>query len=303
MKKLTLRQRLNPLNDYLFYKVMGEKGSEIQLLSFLNAVLGRTGEDQFVSVEILESKTFTPEIIGNKASTFDVRAVLHNSTQSLSPRVNVEVQLRNQHNMDKRSLFYWSREYIKNLKAGEDYHELPDVICINIIDYDFLPTQNYHTCFHLREDREPEIILTKSLEIHYINMVKYRQTLNSQLKKKDFLNDPLCRWLVWFNESSPPNLVAEVTKMDSTIQLAEDRLLYLTGDEDEMRAYEQRFKAMCDWTSERNYAINTGRAEGFEKGKAEGIEEEKVEIARKKKTAGLPFTEITQFTGLLPEVI
>ena len=30
--------RLNPLNDYLFCKVMGEKGSEVQLLGFLNAV-------------------------------------------------------------------------------------------------------------------------------------------------------------------------------------------------------------------------------------------------------------------------
>jgi predicted transposase/invertase (TIGR01784 family) len=291
MKTATPQRRLNPLNDYLFYKVMGEKGSEIQLLGFLNAVLGRTGEDEFISVEILENKTFTPEIIGNKASTFDVRAVLHNSARNVNPRVNVEVQLRNRHNMDRRSLFYWSREYIKNLKAGEDYHELPDVICINIINYDFLPTQNYHTCFQLREDREPEIILTNSLEIHYINMVKYRQTFYSWLKKKNFLNDPLCRWLVWFNESSPPDLVAEVKRMDSGIQLAEDRLVYLTGDEDEMRAYEQRFKAMCDWTSERNYAIETGR------------KKEQVRIARKMKAAGLSLTEITQFTGLLPEAI
>jgi hypothetical protein len=29
--------RLNPLNDFLFYKIMGEKGDEVQLLGFLNA--------------------------------------------------------------------------------------------------------------------------------------------------------------------------------------------------------------------------------------------------------------------------
>jgi hypothetical protein len=51
--------RLNPLNDYLFVKVMGEKGDEEQLLGFLNAVLRRTGKDHLVSVEILENKTFT----------------------------------------------------------------------------------------------------------------------------------------------------------------------------------------------------------------------------------------------------
>jgi hypothetical protein len=56
--------RLNLLNDYLFLKVMGEKGDEEQLLGFLNAVLRRTGKDRLVQVEILENKTFTPEVIG-----------------------------------------------------------------------------------------------------------------------------------------------------------------------------------------------------------------------------------------------
>jgi len=37
-------QRLNPLNDFLFFKVMGEKGDEPQLIGFLNAVLGRSGK-------------------------------------------------------------------------------------------------------------------------------------------------------------------------------------------------------------------------------------------------------------------
>jgi len=32
--------RLNPLNDHLFLKLMGEEGNEIQCLAFLNAVLG-----------------------------------------------------------------------------------------------------------------------------------------------------------------------------------------------------------------------------------------------------------------------
>jgi hypothetical protein len=34
-------ERYNLLNDYLFLKVMGEKGDEVQLLAFLNAVLKR----------------------------------------------------------------------------------------------------------------------------------------------------------------------------------------------------------------------------------------------------------------------
>jgi len=47
-------KRLNPLNGFLFLKVMVEKGDETQLLGFLNAALGRIGENRFASVEILE---------------------------------------------------------------------------------------------------------------------------------------------------------------------------------------------------------------------------------------------------------
>ncbi|GHV12023.1 hypothetical protein FACS189491_04290 [Spirochaetia bacterium] len=87
--------RLNPLNDYLFFKVMGEKGDEEQLLAFLNAVLKRLGSNRLVSVEILENKTFTAEVIGDKSSILDIRAVLEDQS-----RVNIEVQLRNLGNMD-----------------------------------------------------------------------------------------------------------------------------------------------------------------------------------------------------------
>jgi hypothetical protein len=41
---MTNTKRLNPLNDYIFLKIMGEKGDEEQLLAFLNAVLGRHGK-------------------------------------------------------------------------------------------------------------------------------------------------------------------------------------------------------------------------------------------------------------------
>jgi predicted transposase/invertase (TIGR01784 family) len=199
--------------------------------------------------------------------------------------------------MDKRSLFYWSREFTKSLKSEKDYLELPDVICINIVDYDFLPTRNYHICFHLREDQEPEIILTNSLEIHYINMIKCYRTFGSRLRKgirSSLSNDPLIRWLAWLSEHSSLDLVAEVKKMDEAIQMTDDRLVYLSGDEDTIRAYEVRFKAMCDLTSMRNYATRTGHAEGFEKGMVEGMEkgiaegheQEKIEIDRKMKEMG-----------------
>jgi predicted transposase/invertase (TIGR01784 family) len=286
MNKLseTLPRRLNPLNDYLFYKVFGEKGDEVQLLGFLNAVLGRTGDDRFTAVEILEDKTFTPETVGDKSVTFDIRAVLQGST-----RINVEVQLRNRYNMNKRSLYYWSREYMKSIKSGDNYRKLPDVITINIVNFNFPRSRNYHTCFHLREDLESNLILTNSLEIHFINMVQYRK-----LKKRNddsLCNESLVRWLTWFNEKSPPELLAEVTKMDNAIQMADERMVYLSGDEDAIRAYEVRFKAMCDWRTDQDYATE------------KGIKKAELKIARKLKKMGLPVSQIAEITELSLETI
>jgi len=255
-------QRLNPLNDYLFLKVMGEKGSEIQLLGFLNAVLDRAESNKLVSVEIIENKTLSAESIGAKASVLDVRAMLEDGT-----RVNIEVQLRNLNNFDKRSLFYWSKEYTKGIKSGQDYAYLPTVININIIDFEFLETDNFHTVFHLKEDKENQLILTEILEIHFINMVKWRKC-----GKIDITKEPLHRWLTWFDKNSPQELVEEVAKMDKAIMAANERQIYFTNDDEEIRAYEMREMALMDERARISYATNEGLMQGRKKGQEEVIE-------------------------------
>ncbi|MDR2394075.1 MAG: Rpn family recombination-promoting nuclease/putative transposase [Treponema sp.] len=112
---------------------MGEKGDEEQLCAFLNAVLERKGQDAIESLENLENKTITAELIGDKTSILDVRA-----RTGWGERVNIEVRLRNLGNMDRRSLFYWSREFFREMEAGQDYRESPNGIAINIVNYEFM---------------------------------------------------------------------------------------------------------------------------------------------------------------------
>jgi predicted transposase/invertase (TIGR01784 family) len=243
---------------------MGEKGDEVQLLGFLNAVLGKTGNDRFTSVEIIENKTFTPEALGDKSCILDVRAVLHGKT-----KVNVEVQLHNEHNMERRSLFYWSKEYSQSLKAGQGYAALPVVIAVNILNYDFPPLGEFHTCFHLREDRHREYVLTNVLEIHFINMVQYRKRARGKL------DEPLGRWLAWFDPGSPPELIREAVKMDEAIQTADERMAQVTEDDEAVRAYWRRTMALCDYTSSMNYATEKGHAEGLVEGMTKGRTEER----------------------------
>jgi hypothetical protein len=83
--------------------------------------------------------------------------------------------------MDKRSLFYWSREYSKGPEAGQDSEELPNVIAINIVNF-------------------------------FVDMAQFRK-----LRERDIRNDSLQRWPAYFDRGSPPELVAEVVKMDRAI--------------------------------------------------------------------------------------
>jgi len=274
-------QRFNPLNDYLFFKVMGEKGDKPQLLGFLNAVLGRSGKKPIESVEIKENTSFVKNVLSGKSCILDVLAVLWDGT-----KVNIEVQLRNEHNMDQRSLFYWSKLYSESLDEGQDYQELPNVVAINIVDFDFPAEGNTHTCFHIREDTDPSLILSLALEIHFVNMVKWRKQ-----REKDLEHDPLHRWLIWFDEKSPPELVAEVASMDSAIMAANERQYFVIQDEEARRAYWSIRKAEHDRISNLNGE------------RREGQKEKAIEIARKLKDKGLPLAEVVDVTGLDMETI
>jgi predicted transposase/invertase (TIGR01784 family) len=273
--------RLNPLNDFLFLRVMGEKGDEPQLIGFLNAVLGRSGKKPIESVEILENRSFEKDVINGKSCILDVLAALQDGT-----KVNIEVQLSNEHNMERRSLFYWSRVYSKSLKEGEDYQELPNVIAINIVDFDYLPGENFHACFHLREDADPSIILSPVLEIHFVNMVKWRR-----LREKD-LAVPLHRWLTWFDEKSPPELIEEVLSMDTAIKAAYELFGFANQQElEEWDLERRREKASFDMGSRLSGARREGR------------EEKAIEIARSALTEGATPEFVRKITGLDEETI
>jgi predicted transposase/invertase (TIGR01784 family) len=155
------------------------------------------------------------------------------------------------------------------------------VIAINIVDFGLFPIEDFHTSYHLWEDRHKEFMLTDAFEVHFLDMVKFRKG------KEHNLEDPLERWLVYFDRHSPGELVEEVIKMDSAIQLAQDKLEMIARDPELLRAYERYEKAASDWTT----GVNGARRE------------ERREIARNLKAIGIPVEQIARGTGLDIEAI
>jgi len=280
-----MMERINPLNDYIFKKILGEEGTESQLISFLNAVLARTGKDNITDVTIIQDKTLTPEIIGDKTSILDVKATLDDGT-----KINIEVQLKNVGNMGDRSLFYWSREFRVALDAGQDYDALPRVITINILGAEFFKeTEEFHTSFHIREDFIKDLQLTDKLEMHFIDTVKFRR-----LKDKN-MDNPIHRWLTYFDKNTPQNIIQELIKMDRALEAAEERIVFISQDKESLANYYKRERELLDY----KYDMKSSREEGKIEGELKG----KLDTARNLLSLNVPIEIILKSTGLSVEEI
>ena len=227
-------RKVKPLNDFIFKKVFGEKGNEDILIAFINAVLKRTKKDKIVELEIIDNKQLTKELILDKTGIIDVRA-----KTSKGENIDIEVQLTDQGNMDKRTLFYWGKMYLENIKQGQDYTSLEKVITINILDFEFLGTESYQSSFHLWEDIEKDYMLTDVVEIHFLELPKFRKK-----KDKDYRENDIERWLMFLEKDIPEATLKELISMDAVIGKAEQKIEYLSSDEETMKIYYERERSL-----------------------------------------------------------
>ena len=245
-------RKVKPLNDFIFKKVFGEKGNEDILISFINAVLKRTKKEKIVELEIIDNKQLTKELILDKTGIIDVRA-----KTSKGENIDIEVQLTDQGNMDKRTLFYWGKMYLENIKQGQDYTSLEKVITINILDFEFLGTENYQSSFHLWEDIEKEYMLTDVVEIHFLELPKFRKK-----KDKDYRENAIERWLMFLEKDTPEATLKELMSLDTAIEKAEQKIEYLSSDEEAMRIYYERERSLHERANMISSAEERGREEG-----------------------------------------
>jgi predicted transposase/invertase (TIGR01784 family) len=127
-------------------------------------------------------------------------------------------------------------------------------------------------------------MLTDACELHFLDMVKFRQMKAGKLTGMSFdLADPLHRWLAYFDEHSSPELIEEVLKMDGAIRKTQEKMDLIARDPAMLRAYEQYEKAASDYTSGINGAWR--------------------DIARNLRVEGDTNEKIARITGLSPDEI
>ncbi len=275
-----MNKRLSPKNDFVFQKIFGTEENKDLLLALLNAILHLPPAKILTDLTVISGARLDRERLEDKTGILDVRA--QTSDGSI---VNIEVQLANQYNMEKRTLFYWSRLFAGQQEKGKDYAELKRTITINILDFKYLEPEQYHNVYHLREDKVNHL-LTDVLEIHFIELPKF-------FEEEPDWEDALHRWLMFIGQAKEEVLHMLETK-DSKIAKATKVLQLLSSDPETVRLSELREKAIWDEVSR----LNGARAEGLQQGLQQGMLQKQVSIARRMLSKGMEPTDIAEMTGL-----
>ena len=120
---------ISPRVDIAFKKIFGVDENKDLLIALINAIV--SAEDRVAEVTLLNP--YNPKNFANdKLSILDIKAEGENGK-----RYNIEIQISDEANYDKRALYYWAKMYTEQLKSAEDYGNLSKAIGIHMNNASF----------------------------------------------------------------------------------------------------------------------------------------------------------------------
>ena len=288
-------KKLNLKNDIVFKAFFSKKGNEEFLIDFLEALL----KIKITKIEIQEDVNLEQLSVEEKGGRLDIQAILNDGVIA-----NIEMQVRNNHNMEVRTTFYASKIMSRETSRGEDYRSIKKIILINILGYNMF--KKYDEYIHKTAivlDGHREEIVIDNIEWWFIELPKFR-------KMHKNINSKIDQWLLFIDDEEK-ELVKMAEEKNQTLQKAREKMNYLTGDAAVRRLAELREIWELDYNSDINYArekgeksgLKRGRKEGRAEGRAEGKKEEKKEIAKKLLKLQMPIEQISEITSLTGDEI
>lgn len=249
--------------------------------------------DKIIDITLDCNPITEKDLFDDKIGILDIKAKLNNNINC-----NIEMQLLDKKNIEKRLLYYWSKMYTSSIKSGMDYEKLQKTIVILISDYNLKKLTNiteYLTKWKIREEKNPKLVLTDVLEIYIIELEKVENIL---LKE----TNTLYSWLQFINN---PEVMLDM--QNEEMKKAKKVLEEISQDERERRLTELREKYVMDQKAIHDHGFDTGFEEGFEDGFEDGLEQGMKQVfqkvACKMKNKGMSIEEIIEITGLTKEEI
>jgi predicted transposase/invertase (TIGR01784 family) len=287
-----MTERISPRVDLAFKKIFGVEENKDLLISLINSIVSEA--DQVADVTLLNP--YNPKNFKlDKLSILDIKAKGVDGK-----RFNIEIQISDEADYDKRALYYWAKLYTEQLRASQGYSSLSKAIGIHILNFTSIPeVKNYHNVFHVTE-KDSGTAYFKDLELHTIELNKFSSDANEELgdlvaKVKNSL-DMWSAFLTRNDLLKPDNLPEELNNPD--LKKAISVLEVMNFNEEERDSYEDHLKWLMIEASTIKKAEEKAEARGEARGKAEGKAEEKIALVRNSLKAGLPLETISSITGL-----
>ena len=283
---------VNPRIDLAFKKIFGVEENKDLTISLINAII--SPEDQVSEITLLNP--YNPKNFANdKLSILDIKAKAKDGK-----RFNIEIQVSDEADYDKRALYYWAKLYTEQLTSGEDYGLLSKAIGIHILNFTSIPSaKKYHNVFHLRE-QEHGLHYFKDMELHTIELNKFDKNLPKKLSEfVTKLKTSLDIWSSFLTRNNLLNRDALPAKINRPeLKKALDVLAHINFTEEERDAYEDRLKWLRIETNTLKKQFNDGKAEGRREGRVEGQTQKSIEIAKKMLERGASVKDIADIVGL-----
>ncbi len=269
-------KRYPPKMDIIFQAIFGEVGSENITKDFLEKILKRKIE----KISLDKNPILRRELKDDKLGVHDIITELDGKE-----KCNIEMQLIDKNNIIERMLYYWSKMYTRQIKAGDDYNKLEKTIVILIADFNIkgLEEVEYYSTWKIIETNSvKKLILTDKFELDIIELLK--------IKGRENEKDQLLDWLI-FLENPESERVTRKMKENENLKEAVEKLDRISEDEKMQRIIELREKAIRD-----EHAI-------YAKGVDDGIEKGIMKIAKSMLKKGMNVSDIIEITGLTKEEI
>jgi predicted transposase/invertase (TIGR01784 family) len=288
---------ISPRVDIAFKKIFGVEENKDLLISLINSVVGP--EDQVADIVLLNP--YNPKNFRNdKLSILDIKAIGNDGK-----RFNIEIQISDEADYDKRALYYWAKLYTEQLKVAEDYSTLSKAIGIHILNFTSIPeVEKYHNVFHIAE-KDSGMIYFKDLELHTIELKKF--TDNPKEELADILakiKSSLDMWLAFLTRYDLLKADSLPATLDNeNLRKAIEVLDVMNFSSEEREAYEDHLKWLRVEANTLKKAEAKGLEEGIQRGKIEGLKEGINKTVINMLKQNLSIDLIKQVTGLTEDEI
>ena len=137
---------LSPKIDVVFQILFGEIGSEKITKDLLSCILN----EEITDIDLNQNIVLRRNMPEDKMGVVDVLAKINGNEYC-----NIEMQMTDKKNLIKRLLFYWSKQYIRNIKKSEDYNDLQRTILILLANFEIgsLKELGFHSRWKIIEEK------------------------------------------------------------------------------------------------------------------------------------------------------